>query len=157
VAADDSVWASEHGPLTGDELNLIEAGVNYGWPRVSRGNNYSSGKPIGVKSLPGMRDAQYIYSGRFAPSGLAQVNSEYFPKWSGNLLAGGLLSEQLQRLVIRDGKVIHSEKLLSGEIGRIRDIRQGVDGYIYLLNDRDDGGLYRIEPVGKSNTVPAKD
>lgn len=147
VAEDGRIWASEHAALTGDELNLIEAGANYGWPVATRSKDYGSKEPIGVPSMPGVRDAKHIYSGRFAPSGLAQVNSEYFPKWKGDLLAGGLGSEKLLRLVLRDGEVAHTEPLLEGEIGRIRDVRQGADGYIYLLNDSSDGGLYRLEPA----------
>lgn len=147
VADDDRVWASEHAAATGDELNLIQAGQNYGWPVVSRSNDYRTNEPIGVKSKPGVHDAQFTYAGRFAPSGLAQVDSRHFPAWRGNLLAGGLASEKLQRLALKGDKVIHSETLLEGQIGRIRDVRQGADGYIYLLNDTSDAGLYRLEPV----------
>ena len=147
VASDGRIWASEHAALTGDELNLIEAGVNYGWPKATRSKEYSSKEPIGVPSLPGMRDAQYNYSGRFAPSGLAQVNSDLFPAWQGNLLAGGLGSEKLLRVVTDGDQVAQVEVLLEGQLGRIRDVRQGTDGYIYLLNDKSEGGLYRLEPL----------
>lgn len=147
VAADGRIWASEHAALTGDELNLIEAGVNYGWPKATRSKEYSSKEPIGVPSLPGMRDAQYNYEGRFAPSGLAQVNSRLFPQWQGNLLAGGLGSEKLLRVVTEGDQVTQVEVLLEGQLGRIRDVRQGTDGYIYLLNDKSEGGLYRLEPI----------
>ncbi|MFC6633674.1 PQQ-dependent sugar dehydrogenase [Microbulbifer taiwanensis] len=147
VADDGRIWASEHAALTGDELNLIEAGANYGWPVATRSKDYGSGQPIGVPSMPGVRDAKHIYSGRFAPSGLAQVDSNYFPGWKGNLLAGGLGSEKLLRLVLRDGEVVDTEELLEGELGRIRDVRQGADGYLYLLSDSSDGGLYRLVPA----------
>ncbi|SDM21244.1 Glucose/arabinose dehydrogenase, beta-propeller fold [Franzmannia pantelleriensis] len=146
VDAEGAIWASEHGPLGGDELNLIEAGENYGWPTVSRGVDYSTREPIGVDSHPDMQDARYIYEDRFAPSGLAQVDSEAFAAWQGNLLAGGLRSEQLKRLIMEDGEVVHREIVLDGEIGRIREVHQGSDGYIYLLTDHGDGGLYRLEP-----------
>lgn len=147
VDADDRIWASEHAARGGDELNLIEAGVNYGWPLATHSKEYSSEEPIGTESRPGVRDAIFYYPGRFAPSGLAQVDSERFPRWRGNLLAGGLGSERLLRLVIRDGQVVDSETLLEGQLGRIRDVRQADDGGIYLLNDTSDAGLYRLEPV----------
>ncbi|PAU75343.1 glucose sorbosone dehydrogenase [Halomonas salipaludis] len=146
VDANGAIWASEHGPLGGDELNLIEAGENYGWPTVSRGVDYGTREPIGEDSHPDMQDARYIYADRFAPSGLAQVDSEAFAAWQGNLLAGGLRSEQLKRLVMEDGEVAHREIVLDGEIGRIREVHQGSDGYVYLLTDSGDGGLYRLEP-----------
>lgn len=146
VAADGTIWASEHGPLGGDELNAIEAGENYGWPDVSRGVDYGTQQPIGEDSHPDMQDARYVYADRFAPSGLAQVASEHFADWQDDLLAGGLGSEQLKRLVIEDGEVTHREIVLDGEIGRIRDVRQGSDGHLYLLNDRTDGTLYRLDP-----------
>ncbi|MEW5250376.1 PQQ-dependent sugar dehydrogenase [Microbulbifer discodermiae] len=147
VTADGHIWASEHGALTGDELNLIQAGVNYGWPKVTRSKDYSTKEPIGVPSMAGVRDAELIYDGRFAPSGLDQVESEQFSSWSGDLLAGGLGSEKLLRVALDGKQIKDSEVLLQGQLGRIRDVRQGHDGYIYLLTDRTDGGLYRLEPV----------
>ncbi|MGM0638521.1 MAG: PQQ-dependent sugar dehydrogenase [Pseudomonadota bacterium] len=147
VATDGRVWATEHGPLGGDELNLIEGGENYGWPEVSLGVDYSTRRPIGADSLPDMRDAQYIFAGRFAPSGLAEVTSGQFPQWEGNLLAGGLRSQLLRRLVLEGDAVADSEVILDGEIGRIRDVRQGRDGALYLLNDAPRGSLYRLMPA----------
>lgn len=147
VTGDDQVWGSEHAARGGDELNLIEAGKNYGWPKATRSKEYSRDEAIGVPSVPGVQDPQHFYEGRFAPSGLAQVKSQYFPQWQGNLLAGGLGSEKLLRIVIDGRDVKSTEVLLDGKIGRIRDVRQGRDGYIYLLNDQSDAGLYRLEPV----------
>ncbi|KUJ83869.1 glucose sorbosone dehydrogenase [Microbulbifer flavimaris] len=147
VTADDQVWGSEHAARGGDELNLIEAGKNYGWPKATRSKEYSRDEAIGVPSVPGVQDPQHYYEGRFAPSGLAQVESQYFPQWQGNLLAGGLGSEKLLRIVIDGSNVKNTEVLLDGAIGRIRDVRQAGDGYIYLLNDQSDAGLYRLEPV----------
>ncbi|MBN8430590.1 PQQ-dependent sugar dehydrogenase [Microbulbifer salipaludis] len=147
VSAQDQIWASEHAARGGDELNLIEAGKNYGWPTASRSQEYSGDKAIGKPSVPGTQQPQHYYEGRFAPSGLAQVDGPLFPQWQGNLLAGGLLSEKLLRIVIDGSEVKETEVLLDGEIGRIRDVRQGRDGFIYLLNDQTDAGLYRLEPV----------
>ncbi|WP_066966971.1 PQQ-dependent sugar dehydrogenase [Microbulbifer sp. Q7] len=147
VSAQDQIWASEHAARGGDELNLIEAGKNYGWPKASRSQEYSGDKAIGKSSVAGTQQPQHYYEGRFAPSGLAQVDGPLFPQWQGNLLAGGLLSEKLLRIVIDGSEVKETEVLLDGEIGRIRDVRQGRDGFIYLLNDQTDAGLYRLEPV----------
>ncbi|MBB3330101.1 glucose/arabinose dehydrogenase [Halomonas campaniensis] len=147
VAADGRAWATEHGPLGGDELNLIEAGENYGWPEVSLGVDYSTRRPIGEASLPGMRDAVHVFDDRFAPSGLAEVQSERFPAWQGDLLAGGLRSELLRRLTLDGDRVVGNEVILDGEIGRIRDVRQGRDGALYLLDDSPRGSLYRLVPA----------
>ncbi|MBA2780098.1 PQQ-dependent sugar dehydrogenase [Billgrantia kenyensis] len=141
------IWATEHGPRGGDELNHIEAGENYGWPEVSLGRDYSTGQPIGADSLPGMRDPVHVFEGTLAPSGLTEVTSDNFNEWQGNLLAGGLRSEQLHRLVLENGELVDSEVLLDGQIGRIRDVREGVDGYLYLVNDESQGSLYRLRPV----------
>lgn len=149
VTAEGTVWSSEHGPRTGDEINRLEAGVNYGWPEVTLGRDYATNLPIGLDHAPGMRDPAYVFEGRYAPSGLAWVDSPRFPGWRGNLLAGGLRSETLTRLAIENGEVSRAEVLLEGEIGRIRDVRQGPDGLIYLLNDRPDGGLFRLTPAAR--------
>ncbi|SDK37121.1 PQQ-dependent sugar dehydrogenase [Microbulbifer yueqingensis] len=149
VAEDGRIWASEHAARTGDELNLIEPGVNYGWPRATRSKEYSRDEAIGAKTAPGTRDAVHYYEGRFAPSGLAYVNSAIFPNWQGNLLAGGLGSEKLLRIELDGDKVKATETLFAGKLGRIRDVYQAPDGYIYLLNDTSDGGLFRLEPAGR--------
>lgn len=147
VNAAGHIWATEHGPRGGDELNLIEAGENYGWPEVSLGRDYSTGEPIGADSLPGMRDPVHVFDGTLAPSGLTEVASERFPEWEGNLLAGGLRGQLLERLVLDGDALADSETILDGEIGRIRDVRQGHDGALYLLDDDERGSLYRLMPT----------
>ncbi|MDT8880284.1 PQQ-dependent sugar dehydrogenase [Halomonas saccharevitans] len=147
VAADGSAWSTEHGPRTGDELNRLVAGENYGWPEVSRGNDYATNRPIGVNSAPGMRDPVHVFAGRFAPSGLAEVSGDAFPAWRGDLLAGGLRSERLVRLSLDGNSVVEREVILEGQIGRIRDVRLARDGTLILLTDSANGGLYRLAPV----------
>jgi aldose sugar dehydrogenase len=142
------IWASEHGPRGGDELNLVRAGGNYGWPLVSRGLDYRTQEPIGVRSKEGMVDPVVDWTPSLAASGLAYVPQDsHFPFWRRNLLAGGLLAEQVRRVHFIDGEPVHEEELLRGEIGRIRDVRYGPDGHIYLLNDELDGAIYRIESL----------
>lgn len=147
VLSNGEAWASEHGPRTGDELNHIEAGNNYGWPEVSQGNDYATNEPIGETSLPGMVDPVYVFEGRFAPAGIAEVTSDAFGAWQGSLLAGGLASEKLLLLRLEDGSVAEEELILEGEIGRIRDVRQGPDDAIYFVTDDAQGGLYRLRPI----------
>ncbi len=147
VTADGDIWASEHGPRGGDEINFIEAGENYGWPEVSQGRDYGTGEPIGADSLPGMRDPSHVFEFTLAPSGLAHVTADTFPDWQGDLLAGGLRSERLLRLTLDGSDVVTSETILDGHIGRIRDVRQGDDGALYLLNDDPQGSLYRLVPA----------
>ncbi|AQU83282.1 MULTISPECIES: PQQ-dependent sugar dehydrogenase [unclassified Halomonas] len=145
VLSNGQAWASEHGPRTGDELNHLEPSNNYGWPEVSQGNDYATNQPIGVESLPGMADPVYLFEGRFAPSGLAEVTSDAFSGWHGNLLAGGLASETLLRVVLDNDQVVDEEVILKGQLGRIRDVRQGPDDAIYVLTDSTQGGLYRLK------------
>jgi len=147
VAKDGTAWSTEHGPRTGDELNRLVAGENYGWPEVSRGNDYATNQPIGVDSAPGMRDPVHVFAGRFAPSGLAEVTGDAFPAWRGDLLAGGLRSERLVRLSLDGDSVVEREVILEGQIGRIRDVRLARDGTLILLTDSANGGLYRLAPA----------
>ncbi|HSH47150.1 MAG TPA: PQQ-dependent sugar dehydrogenase [Halomonas sp.] len=147
VAEDGRIWSTEHGPRTGDELNLIKPGANYGWPLVSRGRDYVTNLSIGRDHAPGMRDPVYVFEGRYAPSGLAEVTGQRLAAWRGDLLAGGLRSGQLTRLAVNEGALVEREVILDGEIGRIRNVQQGQDGALYLLQDAPDAGLYRLAPA----------
>jgi aldose sugar dehydrogenase len=144
------IWVADHGPRGGDELNLIERGENYGWPLATRGRDYRTGGPFPGsqgESLEGMVDPVHYFIPAHPPSGLALVTSEHFPDWNGDLLMGGLASQSIRRLSIDDRTVSHDEEILKNAVGRIRDVRQGPDGFIYLLVDASDGKLYRIEPA----------
>ena len=143
--ASGRVWANEHGPLGGDELNLVEGGRNYGWPLVTLGRDYKTAEPIGGKSVPGMVDPKVAWTPAHAPSGLAFYTGEHFPQWRGSLFSGGLKSEDIRRIALDgNGEVTAQERLDIGR--RVRDVRQGPDGYLYALTDEDDGRLLRIEP-----------
>jgi aldose sugar dehydrogenase len=144
------IWATEHGPRGGDELNLIEAGENYGWPVVSRGRDYRTQEQWGEGRRRGpMTDPVFEFLPTLAPSGLAVVDGGGFHStWQGNLLAGGLASERIIRLVIENREVVHAEELLLEKIGRIRDVRRGPDGAIYIATGERDGGIFRLEPAG---------
>jgi glucose/arabinose dehydrogenase len=142
----DEIWATEHGERGGDELNLVEAGKNYGWPVVSKARQYRTEEKYGeARSRAGYVDPVYEFLPTLAPSGLALVTKDRFPNWRGNLLAGGLGAERIRRVVLEDGVVVHEEELLLQLVGRIRDVREGPDGHIYVLSDKADGALYRIE------------
>jgi glucose/arabinose dehydrogenase len=146
----NEIWATEHGPRGGDELNFVRATVNYGWPTASLGRDYGDDTGFHAhtegRRAEGMEDPVYEFLPTLAPSGLALVTSDRFPRWEGNLLAGGLRSERIRRLVIQDREVVHDEEILTNQIGRIRDVREGPDGYIYVVTDENPGGVYRIEP-----------
>ena len=146
----NEIWATEHGPRGGDELNYIEPGKNYGWPTVSLGRDYRDDREFHnhteARQMESMVDPVYEFLPTLAPSGLALVTTDKFPQWEGNLLAGGLRPERIRRLVIEDYTVIHDEELLTFELGRIRDVREGPDGFIYVVTDETPGAIYRIEP-----------
>lgn len=145
-AANDRIWATEHGPRGGDELNLIVAGGNYGWPVVTLGRDYRTEAALGeARSRRGMIDPVYEIAPTHAPSGLALVKQPRFARWQGNLLAGGLRARSIRRLVIENDVVVHDEELLRDQVGRIRDVREGPDGHIYILTDEAEGGLYRLD------------
>lgn len=139
------VWASEHGPRGGDEINLIEGGKNYGWPLQSYGADYSSREPVGTKNVPGMEQPLVAWVPSPAPSGLVVYTGKAFPQWQGSLLSGGLASKDIRRIAFdAQGKVVKQEQLDIGK--RVRDVRQGPDGQIYALTDEPKGSLLRIVP-----------
>jgi aldose sugar dehydrogenase len=146
----NEIWATEHGPRGGDELNYVEAGKNYGWPTASYGRDYRDDRGYHDhtegREAEGMTEPVYEFLPTLAPSGLVLVTTDQFAQWQGNLLAGGLRAERIRRLVLEDYTVIHDEELLTFELGRIRDIREGPDGYIYVVTDENPGAVYRVEP-----------
>jgi glucose/arabinose dehydrogenase len=140
------LWTHEHGPQGGDEINVIRAGTNYGWPVITYGVNYGSGTKIGEGTAkPGMAQPIYYWVPSIAPSGMAFYTGDRFPKWKGNLFVGALAARALVRLELDGEKVVKEERLLNGKL-RIRDVRVGPDGLIYLLTDEDRGVLARLEP-----------
>ena len=142
------LWAHEHGPQGGDELNLIRAGVNYGWPVITYGVNYGIGTAIGEgSSKPGMAQPLYYWVPSIAPSGMTFYTADRIPEWQGNILLGSLKFGTLVRLELEGERVVHEERLLESALGRIRDVRQGPDGLVYLLIDARDGALYRLAPA----------
>ncbi|MFN9489170.1 MAG: PQQ-dependent sugar dehydrogenase [Betaproteobacteria bacterium] len=140
------LWTHEHGPQGGDEINIMRAGRNYGWPVVTFGVNYGIGTKIGEgTSKPGMEPPLLVWTPSIAPSGMAFYTGDAFPNWKGNLLVGALRDEMLVRLELEGNKVVRQERLIKGQIGRIRDVRVGPDGLIYLLTDEREGVLVRLE------------
>ena len=142
------LWTHEHGPQGGDEINIIRPGRNYGWPVITYGVNYFFGTQIGEGThKPGMEQPLYYWDPSIAPSGMTFYTGDKFPLWRNNLLVGALKDQMLVRLRLNDEKVVNEERMLENQLGRIRDVKQGPDGYIYLITDEDDGMLVRIEPV----------
>lgn len=145
------IWITEHGPQGGDELNLIRPGANYGWPVIGYGVNYRTGAAIHAGThREGMEQPVHLWVPSIATSGLLIYTGDRFPEWRGNMFAGGMVGEQLARLTL-DGQRVRSEETLIQGMGRIRDVRQGPDGYIYLAIDDRDGkptAIVRLEPVG---------
>ena len=145
--ATNRVWATEHGSRGGDELNWVQEGQNYGWPLATHSREYSGGIISPEQSLPGMVDPATVWTPAIAPSGLAFYNSDRFPEWQGDLFAGGLVSQDIRRLELDEaGIIIDEESIPIGQ--RVRDVRQGPDGLLYVLTDEPNGQLIRLEPVG---------
>jgi glucose/arabinose dehydrogenase len=144
------LWLTEHGPQGGDELNLVLPGRNYGWPVIGYGVNYGSGAPIheGTHRV-GMEQPTHYWVPSIATSGLLLYTGDRFPEWKGDLFVGGLSGEQVARLRLSGREVTEEETLVEGR-GRIRDIRQGPDGLIYLAIDHRRGGkteILRLQPA----------
>ncbi len=142
------LWTHEHGPQGGDEINIIRAGVNYGWPVITFGRNYGTGTQIGEGTAkPGMAQPLHQWTPSIAPSGMAFYTGDRFPEWRGDLFVGALRDQMLVRLKLEGSRVVRQEQLLKADIGRIRDVRNGPDGFIYLLTDSPRGVIARLEPA----------
>ncbi|TBN51126.1 PQQ-dependent sugar dehydrogenase [Pseudomonas sp. BGI-2] len=140
------LWGNEHGPQGGDEINIIERGKNYGWPLATHGINYS-GQPIPEakgKTAEGAVAPHHFWEKSPGLSGMAFYDADRFKVWQHNVFIGALVSQELIRLQFDGDKVVHEERLLGELNKRIRDVRQGPDGYLYVLTDEDEGGLYKI-------------
>jgi glucose/arabinose dehydrogenase len=147
LAPDGRLWTHEHGPQGGDEINIPEPGRNYGWPVITYGENYGGG-PIGdgLTAKAGMEQPLHYWVPSIAPSGMAFLTSDrYGPAWKGNLFIGSLKFGYLARLELDGDKIVRETRLLQG-VGRVRDVRQGPDGLLYLLTDAPDGQLLRLLP-----------
>lgn len=140
-------WLHEHGPRGGDEINIPQAGKNYGWPVIGYGINYSGAKIHEATHQDGMEQPVYYWVPSIAPSGMAFYTGELFPKWKGNLFVGGLRSQMLVRLELDGDKVKKEERLLGALNERIRDVRQGRDGALYLATDASEGRILRVTPA----------
>ena len=141
------LWDGEHGPQGGDELNIVEAGVNYGWPVVGYGVNYGPGRPIhATQQQDGMEGPKHYWVPSIATSCLMIYGGDLFPEWKGDAFVGGLRGQQLSRVDINDAgtMVINDESLMVG-IGRVRDVREGPDGAIYVATDSQ--GILRLTPA----------
>jgi glucose/arabinose dehydrogenase len=138
------IWSTEHGARGGDELNLVEAGKNYGWPIVTYSQEYIGGAVSDQKSRPDIPEPKLIWTPSIAPSGLTVYQGDRFPNWQGNIFAGGLVSRDVVRIKFENGKATTQESIAIGQ--RVRDVRTGKDGLIYILTDESNGQLIRLEP-----------
>ncbi|KOY02595.1 PQQ-dependent sugar dehydrogenase [Pseudomonas nunensis] len=141
-----TIWENEHGPKGGDEINVIERGKNYGWPLATNGINYS-GQPIPEatgKTAEGTVPPHHVWEVSPAISGMAFYDADRFKPWQHNVFIGALGSQELIRLQFDGDKVVHEERLMGELKARIRDVRQGPDGYLYVLTDEEDGAIYKV-------------
>lgn len=147
LAPDGRFWMHEHGAQGGDEINVPQAGRNYGWPVISYGENYGGGKIGEGTAKAGMEQPLHYWVPSIAPSGMAFLTSDrYGAAWKGNLFVGSLKFGYVDRIVLKDNKVVSEHKLLEDGNARIRDVKQGPDGFLYVLTDESRGKLLRIKP-----------
>lgn len=144
-----NIWSHEHGPRGGDEINIIHAGLNYGWPEVTHGVDYSGAVISDRSTMDGMEDPLHHWTPSIAPSGMAFYTGDAFPEWHGNLFVGALRDRKLVRLSL-NGEEVTSEEILLTELGeRFRDVRMGPDGALWLLTDSPNGKVIRIVPASQ--------
>ena len=145
--ADDKLWEQEHGPQGGDEINIIQKGKNYGWPVIGYGIDYNGARIHESTSKPGMEQPLWHWTPSIAPSGMTFYSGDLFRGWNGSLINGALKFQMIVRLELKDGKVVKEERLLQELHERIRDVRQGPDGALYLLTDNSAGRILRLAPA----------
>jgi glucose/arabinose dehydrogenase len=142
-----ALWVSEHGPQGGDELNLVRAGANYGWPVITYGVNYVTGTKIGEGTAEaGLEQPVKYWTPSPALAGIAFVDGDKFPKWRGDLLVATMKANALIRVRLSGDRFVENEFLLKGELPRVRQVRLSPDGYIYLLTDEARGAIVRLSP-----------
>lgn len=146
---DNVIWAHEHGPRGGDEVNILKPGANYGWPAITYGIDYSGAIISDKTEAPGMEQPVVYWDPSIAPSGMAFYDGDRFPNWRGDLFVGALAHTHLRRLKLDGDRVVKQEVLLGKLNERIRDVRVGPDGLIYVLTDSGDGQILRLEPVAR--------
>ncbi len=142
------LWTAEHGARGGDEINIPEAGKNYGWPVITYGRDYSGARIGEGTQKAGMEQPVFYWDPSIAPSGMAFYTGDRFPGWKGNVLIGALAGGVMARMTLDGEKVVAEERLFAGTGNRFRDVRQGPDGLVYLLTDHRDGRLLRLRPGG---------
>ena len=141
------VWIHEHGPMGGDEINLLRPGANYGWPAITYGKDYSGAIISERTHAPGMEQPLHQWTPSIAPSGMTFYTADLFPAWQGDLFVGSLKFTHVRRLELDGTEVVGEEELLRSRRERIRDVDVGPDGRLYVLTDSPDGRVYRIEPA----------
>ncbi len=148
------IWVTEHGALGGDELNQPQAGQNFGWPVVTYSREYFDGSKISPDvSQPGMIDPLLVWMTAIAPSGLALYTGDKFPEWKGDLFAGALIKQSVRHIELdADGRITGQREMRFG--ARVRDVRQGPDGFLYVLTDEGNGQLIRVKPTEGGDTAP---
>lgn len=140
------IWSTEHGARGGDELNFLEPGENYGWPIVTFSEEYSGGPITSETARPDMVDPVTYWTPAIAPSGLAIYRGDVYPQWQGQIFAGGLVSQDVKRIEVdASGNLVNETPIPIGQ--RVRDVRQGPDGFLYVLTDASNGRLVRLEPA----------
>ncbi|MEX0915720.1 MAG: PQQ-dependent sugar dehydrogenase [Wenzhouxiangellaceae bacterium] len=147
-AETDTVWQHEHGPRGGDEINIIEPGKNYGWPVATHGIDYSGAMVSPYKTRPGMVDPELVWTPSIAPAGMTLYRGDLFPQWRGNLFVTALVAGHIRRIELR-GDTVGDQKIMLDDLDkRLRDIRIGPDGALYVLTDAADGEVLRLTPDG---------
>jgi len=147
LSEDGILWQHEHGPKGGDELNIIKPGLNYGWPAITYGVDYSGAIISPYSEAEGMEQPVTYWVPSIAPSGMTEYQGDKFPQWRGNLFVAALAERSVRRLILKDRKVITQKIMLDELKQRIRDIRTGPDGYLYVLTDSDQGSVLKLLPV----------